>query len=50
LSIDDIIGEGDKVAVRYTVFDGEKPVGNGIGFYRFSGGRIVDHWYCFREL
>lgn len=50
LSVDDIIGEGDKVAVRYTVLDGEKPMGNGIAFYRFSEGKIVDHWYCFREL
>jgi predicted SnoaL-like aldol condensation-catalyzing enzyme len=50
LSVDDMIGEGDKVAVRYTVLDGEKPMGNGIAFYRFSDGKIADHWYCFREL
>ena len=49
LSIDDIIGEGDKVAVRYTAFDRDKLVGTGVGFYRFSSGKIVDHWYLFRE-
>jgi ketosteroid isomerase-like protein len=50
VSVEDIIGEGDKVAVRGTYYREGKPVGNLIAFYRFSGGKIVDDWPCTRWL
>jgi len=48
--IEDLIGEGDLVAVRGVYTNKGKPVANFIGFYRFSGGKIVDNWYCSRQL
>ena len=48
--IDDLIGEGDLVAVRGVFTSESKPVANIIGFYRFSGGKIVENWYCTRQL
>ena len=50
VSVDDIIGEGDKVAVRMTVFEEERAVANTIAIYRFSNGKIVDDWPCSRRL
>lgn len=56
LSLDEVVGEGDKVAVRYTVdathqgeFNGipatEKTVKfTGITILRFSGGKCVERW------
>ena len=49
-SVEDIIGEGDKVAIRFAYFVEGKPTGNGIAFYRFSDGKIVDDWVCFTQL
>ena len=48
--VDDIIGEGDKVAVRKTFFEKGKPISNVIAFYGFSDGKIIDDWYCSRHL
>lgn len=50
ISIDDIFGEGDKVGLRMTFLEEGKPVANSIAIYRFSGGKIVDDWYCSRRL
>ncbi len=55
-TIDDILAEGDKVAVRYTmtgtfkdVFRGRSPTNGkvtlqGIDIHRFADGRIVECW------
>ena len=50
ISVDDIIGEGDKVAARLTSYREGKPVGHTIVFYRFSDGKIVDDWYCGTQI
>ena len=48
--IEDLIGEGDLVAVRGVHTSEGKPVANIIGFYRLSDGKIVDNWWCSRQL
>ena len=48
--IDDIIGEGDKVAIRLTRFEKEKAAANQIVMFRLRDGKIVDDWYCGRDL
>ena len=48
--IDDIIGEGDKVAIRWTRFEEGKPTANAVVMFRLSDGKIVDDWSCSREL
>ena len=50
VSVDDMIGEGDQVAARLTGFREGKPVYTGIAYYRLSGGKIVDDWFCMTEL
>ena len=50
VSVEDIIGEGDKVVIRGVYLQEGKPVGNLIAFYRLSDGRIVDDWFCMRQL
>jgi predicted ester cyclase len=50
LSVDDIIGEGDKVAARLTSYEEGKPVGHSIVFYRLSDGKIVDDWFCSTQI
>lgn len=56
LTVDDMIVEGDKAALRYTLtathkgeFAGIRPSSNkvrgwGIQIHRFSGGKIVEFW------
>lgn len=48
--IEDIIAEGDKVAVRMTWYEEGKPSGNAMAFYRLSDGKIVDDWCCCTPL
>ena len=48
--LEDVIGEGDCVAVRGVFTNKGKPVANFIAFYRFSGGKIVEDWFCTRQL
>jgi predicted SnoaL-like aldol condensation-catalyzing enzyme len=48
--IEDLIGEGDLVAVRGVFTSEGKPVTNIIGFYRLSDGKIVENWHCSRQL
>jgi hypothetical protein len=48
--VEDIVAEGDKVAVRLTWYMGEKPYGNAMVFYRLKGGKIVDDWFCWTPL
>ena len=48
--VEDLIGEGDLVAVRGTFTNKGKPTANFIAVYRFSDGKIVDDWYCMTRL
>ena len=48
--LDDIIGEGDKVAFRWTALDKGKPMANAVAMVRLSDGKIVDDWFCSRML
>ena len=48
--IDNIIGEGDKVAVRWTGFEEGKPTRVAVVMFRVSDGKIVNDWYCGRRL
>ena len=50
VSVDDIIGEGDKVAARLTAYEEGKPVTHSIVFYRLTDGKIVDDWYCSTQI
>ncbi|HEY69382.1 MAG TPA: ester cyclase [Anaerolineae bacterium] len=50
VSVEDIIGEGDKVVIRGVYLQEGKPVGNLIAFYRLSEGKIIDDWFCMRQL
>lgn len=47
-AIEDIIAEGDRVAVRWTGHDthksGKKATWTGMGFYRIADGKIAEHW------
>lgn len=55
-TIDDLFGEGDRVAVRWTsggthqaAFAGIEPTGrrftlSGVDIYRVAGGKITEHW------
>jgi predicted SnoaL-like aldol condensation-catalyzing enzyme len=47
-TIDEIIAEGDIVAVRWTGTGrhagGKQATWTGMGFYRLRDGRITDHW------
>ncbi len=62
LTVDDVIGEGDKVAVRYTQggthradFRGVSATGKqvtftGINVYRLARGKIVEEWTLYDAL
>ncbi len=47
-TIEDIIAEGDRVAVRWTGrgrgHDGREAAWTGMGFYRVRDGKIAEHW------
>ena len=48
--IDDIIGEGDKVAIRATFMEEGEPIANGMTFYRVADGKIVEDWFCRTDI
>jgi predicted SnoaL-like aldol condensation-catalyzing enzyme len=50
VNADDIIAEGDKVAVRWTWFNRDNPIVTGITIHRVREGRIVEDWYTTRRL
>jgi predicted ester cyclase len=62
LKAEDLVAEGDKVAVRATVtgshqgeLAGIPPTGKAISasgmlIYRIAGGKIVEHWMVFDDL
>ncbi len=48
--IEDVFGEGDRVALRMTHWEGGKPTANVIAIYRFCEGKIIDDWACITPL
>lgn len=50
ITIDDIFGAEDKVALRMTFWSGEKPTSVAIAIYRFADGKIIDDWACTTPL
>lgn len=44
--LDDVIAEGEKVAVKVTFLNQGKPIANGMGFRRFADGKVVEDWVC----
>ncbi len=46
VAIEDMLAEGDKVALRVTAFSEGKPMANGNIIYRFADGKIMDDWFC----
>lgn len=46
LAIEDIIAEGDRVAIRATWQSQGKPTQNVMVFYRLMEGKIIDDFYC----
>ena len=50
VTIEDVIAEGDKVAIRMIFYEDGKPSANAMAFYRLKGGKIVDDWFCATPL
>jgi predicted SnoaL-like aldol condensation-catalyzing enzyme len=50
VEIEEIIAEGDMVAVRMTLHTGDEPIANAMTFYRLRDGKIVDDWFCHTML
>ena len=50
VTVEDMIAEGDKVALRLVFYEGDKPTANAMAFYRLRDGKIVDDWFCATEL
>jgi predicted ester cyclase len=50
VTVEDMIAEGDKVAVRMTFHNEGKPSANAMALYRLSEGKIVDDWFCWTPL
>jgi predicted SnoaL-like aldol condensation-catalyzing enzyme len=50
VQIEDIIAEGDLVAVRVTIMEEGRPFSNHMSFYRIADGKIVDDWSCDTEI
>ena len=62
ITVEDMIAEGDKVAVRMTMsgthkgdFMGIPATGkrisvNGMDFHRIAGGKVVEHWDSFDQM
>jgi predicted SnoaL-like aldol condensation-catalyzing enzyme len=48
--LDDIIAEGDMVAVRATLMEEGRPTDNHMAFYRIADGKIVEDWSCSTEI
>jgi len=50
LIIEDMVAEGDSVAVRMTYTDNKIAFMEVMSFYRLTAGKIVDDWYCSRDI
>ena len=48
--VDDVVAEGDMVAVRRTTLENGQAVGIGMAFYRLADGKIIDDWWCAVDL
>lgn len=50
VTIEDMLAEGDKVAMRVTMYNEGKPVMFGNIIYRLADGKILDDWFCWTVL
>jgi predicted SnoaL-like aldol condensation-catalyzing enzyme len=50
VTLEDMIAEGDKVAIRLTTYVDDKPVAQSMSWYRLQNGKIVDDWFVWRDL
>ncbi len=50
VTIEDMIAEGDKVAMRVTLYIEEKAVSYGAIMYRLVAGQILDDWFCWTNI
>lgn len=50
VTINDMIAEGDKVAMRVTLYNEGKPASYGAILYRLADGQIVDDWFCWTNF
>ena len=48
--IEDIIAEGDRVAVRITAILHGKPIARVMAFYRMEEGKIIDDWFTWIDI
>ena len=48
--IQDIFGEGDKIVARFLVYENGEHNANSIAIYRISEGKIIDEWWCSRQI
>lgn len=49
LTLQDMIAEGDRVAIRWHIATGGKRY-NGITINRIADGKIIEDWFCSEEL
>ncbi len=50
VTVEDIVAEGDRVAVRLIFYENGKPSANALAFYRLEDGKIVDDYYVSEAL
>ena len=49
VKIEDMIAEGDKVAIRSTFIEEGKEPRSALAYYRLSNGKIVDDWFAIND-
>ncbi len=50
VTVEDIVAEGDRVAVRLIFYENGKPSANALAFYRLEDGKIVDDYFVSEAL
>ena len=50
VNTEDLIAEGDKVAVRWTNSEDDKITYKGITILRIADGKIIEDWFCAEEI
>ncbi len=50
VTVEDIVAEGDRVAVRMIFYENGEPSANALAFYRLEDGKIVDDYFVSEAL